>query len=276
MNRDVRRDVLLCGPPRSGTTLACWLLNHVANVVALPEPIQVSELMKHGDDIAAAAQVVRDFAAAARQQILAERTATARLVDGAIAPNFHEEPRGDGRLRSDAKAQRGLVAFDKPLAADFLLVIKHPNPFMGMLPGLVGSFPVFALVRDPLAILGSWNSLQGSFYDGRAPGAEAFAPALRAVLDACPDRLDRQVLLLAWFFEQLRFLPRDRVLRYEEMTASGGRALCIIEPAAAQLDHALRAYDPATRYGGAPLEALRGRLARRRQSFLPYYELRDG
>lgn len=270
------RDVLLCGPPRSGTTLACWLLNHVGNVVALPEPIRVSELMERSGDLPAAVRVVREFADATRRQILAERRATARLVDGAIAPNFHEEPRGDGRLRSDAKAQRGLVSLDQPLAADFLLVIKHPNPFMGMLPALLGSFPVFALVRDPLAILGSWNSLQTSFYEGRAPGAEAFAPELRAALDACPDRLDRQVLLLAWFFERLRLLPGGRVLRYEEMIASGGRALRIIEPAAAALEIALQAYDPVTRYRGAPLEELRARLARRRASFLPYYELGGG
>jgi hypothetical protein len=278
LNRDVlplSRDVLLCGPPRSGTTLACWLLNQLADVVALPEPIRVSELMRHGDDIPAAVRVVRDFAAATRRQILSERRATARLVRGALAPNFHEEPRADGQRRSDAGAQRGLLAVEKPLAADFLLVIKHPNPFMGMLPGLLGSFPVYAITRHPLAILGSWNSLQGDFYDGRAPGAEAFAPALRAMLDACADRLERQVLLLAWFFDQLRLLPRDRVLLYEDMIASRGRALRAIEPAAAQLDVGLEAYDPATRYGGAPLPELRRRLALRRHSFEPWYALHD-
>ena len=34
-----RRDVVLTGPPRSGTTLACHMLNKLPGTVALHEPI---------------------------------------------------------------------------------------------------------------------------------------------------------------------------------------------------------------------------------------------
>ncbi len=264
--------ILLCGPPRSGTTLACWLLNQLDNVVALPEPLPVNVIIAHSSSIPTAIDSLRDLADATRDQIRKQSCASAKLVDGALATNLHEEPRRDGKLR-DAQMKRELLAITKPLNEDFALVIKHPALFMAMLPHLINDhFTVFAMVRHPLAILGSWNTLNVEFFEGRSPVAEAFAPELTAELAACPDRIDRQVRLLSWYFARLRMLPRDHVVHYEDLVDSHGAALAAMIPSAARLHVKLERYDPDARYAAVPLAELRQRLEPIAGNFKPFYE----
>jgi hypothetical protein len=265
------RDMLLASPPRSGSTLVCWLLNQVNDIVALPEPMDGGAVTKQAHDLPAAIGEIRAFLSSTRNQILTERRAPAKLVDGVITSNMHEEPHSDGRLRKE-RIKRGYVTIEKPLSANFILLIKHPALFMGLLPQLLYEFPIFGVVRNPLATLASWNTIDVEFYRGRAPNAEAFAPELVAELVACPDRIDRQVRLLRWYFERLRLLPRERVIRYEDLVVSPGETLGKIIPAAASLKTPLQAYDPATRYAGVPLDELRTKLEGISASFQPYYD----
>ena len=263
--------MILVGPPRSGTTLVCWLLNQVDHIVALPEPMNAGEVANLAPDAPAALNQIRIFLSATRNQLLTEGRAPAKLVHGVIASNLHEEPFSDGRLRKELR-QHGYITVGKPLSTDFTLVIKHPALFMGLLPHLLHEFSMFGVVRHPLAILASWNSLDLEFYRGRARGAEAFDPQLAAELDACPDRIERQILLLRWFFDRLHLLPRERVIRYEDLITSPGETLGRIIPAAAGLQTKLDAYDPATRYVGIPLDELRWKLKGVSASFQPFYD----
>jgi hypothetical protein len=159
--------------------------------------------------------------------------------DGAVPDNPFPHERSAHGLR-EATDRRERVRFAKPLPEGFTLVVKHPNAFTALLPHLSSRWRCFALVRDPLALLLSWNSTRAAWTDGHVPMAEAFDPGLRARLAAEPDRIGRQLVILAWYFEQYRhWLPRERILRYEELIASGGRALAGIVPAAASLDEPL-------------------------------------
>ncbi|HUK63438.1 MAG TPA: hypothetical protein VLV15_08895, partial [Dongiaceae bacterium] len=168
-------NVILTGIPRSGTTLVCHLINTLPNSIALHEPMRVSELA-FGDHLAAA-DVVARFFAQTRASLLANGTAPSKHVGGRI-PDRHvdEHPSEDG-LRRD-NSDYGAVSFAKPLSRDFLLVLKHPSAFTALLDTLRGRFPSFAVVRNPLSILGSWNSVQMGFREGRAPIAEELDPAL--------------------------------------------------------------------------------------------------
>ena len=61
---------------------------------------------------------------------------------------------------------------------------------------------------------------------GRIPMGERFDPRLARALDDEPDTLRRQVRVLDWFFARFReHLPRDRVVRYEDLVANGGLSL---------------------------------------------------
>jgi hypothetical protein len=264
------RDILIAGPPRAGTTLAIWLLDKLDDTVALPEPMDIGRVMQHRDDRAAAHGEIRAFLAATRERILSEGVAPARLVDGAMTTNYFDDPDGTTAPRKPRVAA-GLLKIGKPLSKHFLLAIKHPALFTGMLPGLADEFETFAVVREPVATLCSWNTLNTEFRRGRASPAEAFAPALGDELASIGDEIDRQIHLLSFYFAKLQTLPRERVIRYEDIVSSGGAALASIAPAAKSLAVAMPHYQVDQRYAGINIEDIRSRVRCAGTAFEAYY-----
>ena len=121
----------------------------------------------------------------------------------------------------------------------------------GMLDSLANGYRCYALVRNPLAVLASWNEVDIKAREGRSPTAEAMDPELARELGSLDDAGARQLRLLAWFFERYRdTLPAEAVIRYEDAIASGGAALSPISEAAAELKEPLEnrneseLYDP--------------------------------
>ena len=64
----------------------------------------------------------------------------------------------------------------KPLPTDFRLFIKHPAIFTALATRLLVRIPLYAVVRHPLAILASWNTVDMDARLGRWPVAEIYAP----------------------------------------------------------------------------------------------------
>ncbi len=250
--------MLAAAVPRSGSTLSCWLLNKVPNVVALPEPMDMGFLTE-GIAVGSVIENIRTFIARTRSSILSGKGAPARVRDGAIVSNLYEPPRPDGSLRRH-DTQPGWTPIDKPLRPDFTLVIKQPAMFLALIPELAAAFPIYATVRHPVDVLASWNTIESNFWNGRLPMAERFAPDLVRRLDPISDRLDRQIALLCWCFAQVLTLPRDRIVRYETMVGTGGANLAAIVPDAACLSEKLERYAPHVRYPGVPIGALERRL----------------
>jgi len=136
---------------------------------------------------------------------------------------------------------RGELLIAKELSPDFTLAVKHHGEFTAILDRLVTRFPVFAVVRNPLATLASWSSIDHPIHRGHLPLAERFDRSLRQELRRIDDDIDRQFRLLSWFHERLRcYLPEEVILRYEEIVATGGKALAVIQPAAVSLDQPLQ------------------------------------
>jgi hypothetical protein len=207
--------VLLTGMPRSGTSLVCTMLNEQPDTVALVEPMQIPA---HGD-IAKAVKDIDAFIAETRRQILETRRAPTKLVGGVIPENtVAEAPAAAGALRPLAE-KNGTVTIDKPLSADFRLVIKHPALFSALAGVLAERHGLHAMVRDPLAVLASWQTVDMPVNRGHMPAAEAFRPELAARLAAMPEALDRQIALIEWLLTSYAALPPGRVLRYEDILA---------------------------------------------------------
>lgn len=239
------RDLILTGVPRSGTTLCCDLLGRASDTVALVEPMPVHALpLDHGQAVAA----IRGFFRDSRASLRGAGEAMGQQVDGRGPDNFFDGQR-DARGLRVRKAQLGTLRIDKPLSAGFTLVVKHNAAFAALLPTLAESFECLALVRNPLAVLASWNSVDLPVARGRLPAGERLEPALATALDAQPDLLARQLLLLDWLFARFAgVLPRARILRYEDVVGSNGAALAqasgIAVPAATLASrNASRLYD---------------------------------
>ncbi len=217
------RDIALTGVPRSGTTLCCRLLGQAPDTVALFEPMDVHRLP--AGDHARAVRDVRGFFDQSRRSLLERGSATSQQVDGVVPDNPFESTFGaDGARRRQATL--GTIAVDKPLTAGFTLVVKHNAAFTALLPELAAAFEVYALVRNPLATLASWNSVDLPVTQGRLPMGERLDPALTLRLDAASGRFERQLVALDWLFSRFaEHLPATRILRYEEIVASRGRSL---------------------------------------------------
>lgn len=224
-------DILLTGLPRSGTTLMCHLLNKVPNAVALHEPMQPNELAGLPMDEVLAR--VRTFFDTERQRVLREGRATSKAYNGTVpANNLTDEDTSGKRLRVINGHQIVVSNVSRP---DFRLYMKHPAFFTACLPYLASRMPCFAIVRNPLAVIMSWRSSGMAVERGQLPAAESFDPGLASTLANEPDVLRRQFHLVDFFFRRFADHLSSRVVKYEDVVATGGRALSLINPDAATL-----------------------------------------
>lgn len=259
-----RSTVLLTGLPRSGTTLTCELLNKVANTVALDEPMDwwqftgaappapagpfprmarrllgrlrpVTRPHREAPPANVLCRNIERFCEGARRSIDGRGVALSRHVDGKVLGSKVADHTTESGLRAKL-AERGEIAIDRDLSAGFLLAVKHNSGFTALLEGLTERFPVYAVVRNPLSILSSWQTVPFPPQEGHVEMGEAFDAGLAARLAGLDDRLDRQLHLLEWFFGRFRdLLAPTSIVKYEDLVVTGGSALRVISDNAASL-----------------------------------------
>ncbi|OHB78458.1 MAG: hypothetical protein A2W31_00085 [Planctomycetes bacterium RBG_16_64_10] len=264
------RNVLLTGIPRSGTTLTCHLLNRLPDVVALHEPMNVAALALCPDGAAVCDQIANYFRRM-RRMIRWRGVAVSKHAGGVVPDNpVTTEP--------DATGQRplivtpGTIRIDKPFSAQGVLAIKHPAAFTAILAALRARFRIYAIVRNPIATLGSWNSVPFQHRQGHAPAAERLNGPLRRALASIDDDDDRQLFLLSWFFQQYQqYLAAECVIRYEDLVASHGAALAVIHPGAAHLNVALEDRNVKNVYDLSTIQRLGKKLLGSEGSYWQYY-----
>ena len=215
---------LLSGIPRSGSSLCCRLAGELPDTVALSEPIR-RDTFSGVDRPEEACLRIIEFAARARTQILVAGRAPSIQVDGQLDDNMVVARPPQGGLRH-RQGEAGEIEVRKPLSTGFPLLIKHNALFAALLPQLSASFNCLALVRNPLAVLASWQTVNLPVHEGRIPAGEQFDRELYGVLEEEPDRLRRQIVVLNWFFGNYRaHLAPDNIVCYEDLVESGGLAL---------------------------------------------------
>src|SRR6185437_6009054 len=180
---------------RSGTTFACIMLNHSGSAVALDEPMSPAQLISMRG-VSRPDHVIRSLLKEQRRSLVEFGMAVSKhRRDGTVGNHFDGMRCGAATRHPDQ--QVGLLPFKVP--DNFILAIKHPAAFTALLRKLASEFRCFACVRNPVAILGSWESV-GLAQRGRCEMAEQLCPELQRLLDATPDSETRTILLLNWFF----------------------------------------------------------------------------
>ncbi|MDB6148409.1 MAG: hypothetical protein JWO45_2073 [Spartobacteria bacterium] len=269
------RNVLITGTPRSGTTLLCSLLNKLPDTVALHEPMNVWDF-PNCPDAQAIADVIGSFCAETRKSLLEKGIAVSKHVGGLIPDNVAADQvnRSGTRLRH---TEHGPVRIEKPLSNDFALAIKHPVAFSALLETLSKRFECFAIVRNPLSMLASWNSLAWlNVRNGHAPIGEKLDPQLRQDLAAEADVFERQIHILEWFYRRFReFLPDTAIIKYENLIDSRGRELSNFFPEAAEFDENLTSKNVNKFYDRSLMMKLGERLLRRSGVIWDFYNKQD-
>ena len=272
-------NIVLTGLPRSGTTLTCHMLNKLPNTVALHEPITYGRFDPENEE--SILDGIENFYRRMRRMIHNEKVAFSKEMEGQITDRTYQltseaerNRRAVGNNRQRRRDQK--VRIEKTLDRDFALIIKQPAMFSALLPILVKRFPCYALVRNPLAILASWNTINRHTQNGHAPAAERYDERLRNMLGSLEDRSERQLYLLSWFFERYRQeLSEDHVIRYEEMVDSGGASLSVISPAAESLDESLPSRNLNPLYDREEMRVLGRRLLDSEGAYWAFYTRED-
>jgi|LauGreDrversion4_2_1035121.scaffolds.fasta_scaffold157460_2 hypothetical protein len=267
-------DIILTGIARSGTTLSCSLLNRLPQCIALHEPMSPSDLvgLPYPETYL---ERIGTFFADQRSSLLRSGTAVSKGRDGMVPDNPFGTALAATGLRAST-VRTWTVRFDKPLSPDFRLVVKHPNMFTATLPALSTRYSCYAIVRNPLAVLLSWNSIQAPVNEGWLPYGEAFDPELKSHLAAEPDRLSRQLIILRWYFSRYtHLLPRNHVIRYEDLISSGGRALAVMDPDALALSEPLENRNQNHLYDHSLVHALADRLLGEESIYGNFYSRSD-
>jgi len=115
-----------------------------------------------------------------------------------------------------------------------------------------------------------------SVAEGHAPAAEAVDTELAKELNAITDTFDRQLHLLAWFYGRYKScLPENRIVKYEDVIATGGRSLRAVTPLAESLAEPLSSRNRNPAYGQERLEFIRRRLAEAPEELFLFYSRQE-
>lgn len=287
VDTNTRVNIILTGIPRSGTTLTCHLLNQAPNTIALHEPYNPYHYLPAGVSDAALVDEIDRFFAQTRQELLNTGLARSKQLNGQIPDNPKSGfPRHMQLLPNSLRGRRllgrrslrkrrvehGFVHFEKPLSPDFTLCVKHNAAYASLLGELTKRYPCHAIIRNPLAILASWNGIDFDLRDGDMTITDLLDKQLAQRLAKEPDRLNRQREIVEWFFTQYdRHLSEDRVIRYEDLVDRPGPVLRRIGAAVPAEIQALRNKNRNAIYNRRLMKKLAGTLVERPSIIWRYY-----
>jgi FkbM family methyltransferase len=266
-------NILITGLHRSGTTLVCRLLSSLNNVVALQEPMKV---MKFANlDTLGINVYVQEFISKTRFELLHFHKTKTRYIKDSTTDNYFPDEPSFNRLRI-TKEENGLVRFDKPLSNSFFLVIKHNAAFTALLDQLYPRFNCFAIIRNPLAIIASWQTVDMAVNKGRLPIAEALDKNFSKRLLIFKDIIDRQIYIINWFFENyISLLPSTNIIRYEDIISTNGKCLASIVPQALALNENLYSKNTNPVYVNNNLPKIVAKILDSNGSWLKFYTKED-
>lgn len=164
----------------------------------------------------AAVDKIQKFAIDTREQALTEGTAVSRQKEGIVPENPVSYEVSSSGLRQPDITLGSIMVGQNVQNQDFTLVIKHNALFTALLPELHEAFPTYGIVRNPLSVLASWNSVALPVNEGRVPAGEMYSHELADLLADTPGRIERQLHILEWFCQNFaQYLP-SRIVRYED------------------------------------------------------------
>jgi hypothetical protein len=262
-----KRNIVLTGLGRSGTTLTCYLLNKLPNTVALSEPIAPSRFAHLLPDTEAVVDGIEEYYRKMRRMARKKGVIISKHVGGVVPDNTKGMVNGERRRI----AEKGKIAVGKNLEPGFWLAIKDVNMFSMLLPTLTKRFPCYAIVRNPLAIMASLLTLT-KVREASRPSAK-YDEELTSQVAAVQDPVERKLKSFHLRFERyLELLPEGHIIRYEDLVRSRGKALKVMVPAARKLDEPLESMNLNSLYDRSQMLELGERLLKSEGAYWHLYE----
>jgi hypothetical protein len=215
-------NLLITGLPRSGTSLLLSLLASGGSL-CFSEPPWLKTLRENSEN----GQQLVDLL---EQQIsqLRERIANGKAIDMVFKQGTDQPPDnyfdGNHKLRRSTREIRPVLLPTNSSRDRF--IIKANALFTANLTQLAAHehWRIKAIVRDPLAVIMSWRSVNIASSHARLKKLEKYDFRLQQISQQEP-LLKRQVLLLDWYFSQFNQLPSNDLIYYESLVQSPAHTL---------------------------------------------------
>ena len=260
-----KNDVVLTGLPRSGTTLTTKILSEQPNTVALNEPIRFNLANTKTETLKLTKRSFFYF----RRSLLKDGIATARTVNGKITDNHYKRTEANGTRKKIIA--RSDVVFEKELDKDFKLIIKHNSVFTLLQDELLNLYPYYAVLRNPLSVLGSLNSVNIPASRGAIRHLHKLKPGLEEMLKKKESLIDRQIFILDIYFSQFKKLDENRIIKYEDIIESQGGILSKITGESVKIKQQLYNTNVSAIYKPEKMLKMGERLLKSEGSFWHFY-----
>jgi hypothetical protein len=211
--------LIITGIPRSGTTLAAAMIDQADNAFCLSEPdshVELLQTSQSAEDFVA--RLALHFDSTRKSLLVGQSVLDKRQPDGQPVTNYFSDVI-PGRPR-----QLTFMAVNvsrSGLTADFLLGVKHNALYASVLPEIVRcrKFRIVAIIRDPVAVLKSWRSVDLPISSGRLPAAEKFWPEMARLTQSDLELLEKQIRIFDLMCRRFAELSRAlKIVRYEAFT----------------------------------------------------------
>lgn len=220
------RNLILTGVPRSGTTLAAAIIDQALDSLCLSEPDRHVQLMTEAANAKDfVASLTQEFDNIRRTILAGGSVSDRRRHDGAPLTDYFTDALSNRRR----EAAFIICKITRPsLSTDFVLGVKHNALYSAVLPEIIASarFRVVAIIRDPVAVVMSWRSLDLPISRGRLPAGERFWPELGSLCQAELELTEKQIRICDLLFGRFsRWAGRVAILRYEELVTDPAQLL---------------------------------------------------
>jgi hypothetical protein len=209
---------LITGIPRSGTTLLTSTLASSLEAVVFSEPNWLKPIRAE----AATAQSFTDLFVK-KIDTLRNDIKNKQFIELKSSQFQSGQPsnyyiRGEnGKIISDKSEQAVKL---NPDLCQATFVIKSNAQFTACLNQLIntGAFSIHCIVRNPVAVVMSWRSLNIPVSNGNMKIAEKYHPEYLTYIESANNLLEKQVLMADWFFcEYQKYHDSINLITYESL-----------------------------------------------------------
>ena len=264
-----RQTTLVTGVPRSGSTLLIkTIAENSVDTLVLDEPGWLKKIRQTSEPHATA-DALNDHLAVLRNQVSRQKPIELTYgLDGQEIADNHFKRTAEGIQRTKTAE----LITPEPHWSEIHWFIKSNIYFTAVLDQLLEScyFQIIATVRNPVAVLKSWRSLDVSVSKGRSLMAEKFDPQL-AHLGGVSDRLHRQVLLLDWMYKKYLNKSGVDVVKYESFVEQPNILNSMIEGCHIPAELKFSSQNNSDHYDHSETEAIIGCLEKYGQYYKYFY-----
>jgi len=218
----MEKNIFITGIPRSGTSLLTFLFSKDSNNICMSEPDFMKKVKRISKNKSEVVANLNNEILNIRNQIASGNKITMRVTKDNLIPDnyFHRKEHSVEKLRTTSEFRK--VLFNCKDSKNNL-IIKNNLLFTSCLECLVGLGDVLAIIRHPLPVLLSWQSLNIPVSKGNAHTGQKYSKSLNQ-LPQKSDLLLRQIKIIDWFY--LKYKRNNvNLIKYEDLVLDPHKTL---------------------------------------------------